>query len=140
MLQGKNISIISCALTIAALMTLTLSQDIPTINLCSEDHISTDLQFGRLVHTQDTSGPVRNCAVEFHNVSSGEYTALTDYPADIQKYGCRGDEFLNTSKGFSNVCEYNYPTYQVLHRISATAKLYTVSTARNFSINFLQLR
>ena len=26
-------------------MTLTLSQDIPTINLCSEDHISTDLQY-----------------------------------------------------------------------------------------------
>ena len=55
----------------AALTTLTLSQGIPTINLCSEDHISTGIQFGRLVHTQDTSGPVRNCTVEFHNVSSG---------------------------------------------------------------------
>ena len=136
-MQGKIISIISCALIMAALTTLTLSQGIPTINLCSEDHISTGIQFGRLVHTQDTSGPVRNCTVEFRNVSSDGYTALTGYPPDTQRYGCNADEFLNASTGFdSSYCNRRGRTVQILRRNSISATLSTMNTARNFSVNF----
>ena len=137
MLQGKIISIISCAFTMAALMTLSLSQDLPTINLCSEDHISTDLQFGRLVHTQDTSGPARNCTIEFRNVSFDGYTALTGYPRNTQTYGCNSDEFLNVSTGFdSSYCIGRDRTYRILRRNSISATLSTVNTARTFSVYF----
>ena len=118
----------------ALLVSSAHTQDIPTIELCSEDNISTSLQFGRIIHTQGTGGLPRYCTIAFTNVTSGGYTVLTRPSNDSVRYGCRSD-FLNVSSGFDSYCAGDEETI-VLRQNLSVSELNISSTTASFTVDF----